>query len=85
MLKLKSNSIDQTCPACPSQWEAETIDGRFVYVRYRWGTLRVDVSDSRDDWSNGDRDEHYRESFGDPLDGAISWHDVKERADIIEV
>ncbi|MCA1480782.1 hypothetical protein, partial [Bradyrhizobium sp. NBAIM08] len=31
--------LEQTCGACPSQWEGVTDDGRVVYIRYRWGAL----------------------------------------------
>ena len=34
----------QTCPACPSQWEGETDDGRSVYIRYRYGRLTMSVA-----------------------------------------
>lgn len=32
--------VVQTCTACPSQWDAWTTDGRYLYLRYRsgWGT-----------------------------------------------
>lgn len=33
--------VRMTCPASPSQWEGATADGRKVYVRYRWGMLRI--------------------------------------------
>jgi hypothetical protein len=38
--------LTQTCYACPSQWEGKLEDGRFVYVRYRWGCLQVGIEDS---------------------------------------
>lgn len=28
---------DQTCTACPSQWDAWDADGRYWYLRYRGG------------------------------------------------
>lgn len=34
-------SINQTCFACPSQWDAETECGKSLYIRYRWGHLTV--------------------------------------------
>jgi hypothetical protein len=39
---LKIDHFKQTCCACPSQWEAWTIDEVFVYIRYRHGTFRID-------------------------------------------
>ncbi len=41
---MRIRNLVQTCDACPSQWDAETEDGRNVYIRYRWGYLSVDVS-----------------------------------------
>jgi hypothetical protein len=36
-------ALEQTCMACPSQWEGRTDDDRPVYVRYRHGILRVSL------------------------------------------
>lgn len=33
--------LTKTCDACPAQWEGRTEDGGWVYVRFRWGGLRV--------------------------------------------
>ena len=38
---MKVTGLKCTCWPCPSQWEARTEDGRFVYIRYRWGELHV--------------------------------------------
>lgn len=50
--------LRQTCEACPSQWEGHTADGRFIYIRYRWGHLTVDLDDYRGgcifEWSSDD-------------------------------
>jgi len=35
--------LSKTCHACPAQWEGETVDGRFIYVRYRWGCLTAGI------------------------------------------
>jgi hypothetical protein len=40
----KVASLTKTCDACPAQWEGRTDKGEDVYIRYRWGSLRVDVS-----------------------------------------
>src|ERR1700738_3288078 len=39
-------SLSQTCHMCPSQWEGRTVDGEYVYIRFRWGTLTL-CSDRR--------------------------------------
>lgn len=38
-------SITQTCFGCPSQWEGKTEDGKYIYMRFRWGHLRLDIND----------------------------------------
>lgn len=47
---MKVISLQKTCSACPAQWEGKLEDGRMIYIRYRWGHLRLDVSlDPSDD------------------------------------
>lgn len=41
--------LEQTCPACPSQWEGKLEDGRSIYIRYRGGWLRYGIADTIDD------------------------------------
>jgi hypothetical protein len=36
--------IQQTCSACPSQWEGKTDKGEELYCRYRWGYLSVEIN-----------------------------------------
>jgi hypothetical protein len=36
--------LKETCGGCPAQWEGKTKDGAYVYLRKRWGCLRIDVS-----------------------------------------
>ena len=33
----------QTCTACPSQWDAWTADGQYLYLRYRGSRGTVDT------------------------------------------
>lgn len=55
--------VIQTCAACPSQWDAWTEDGTYVYLRYRHGLGTVEVDypnnsavtaqfDTRDDYGH---------------------------------
>lgn len=78
-IKVKKSSVTQTCFACPSQWDAETEDGRYVYVRYRWGTLRIEVAPNPESLSE-EYQTVYREVLGDEYDGVISWYEVEEAA-----
>lgn len=38
----------QTCEACPSQWDAWTDTGQYLYLRYRWGVGTAEEFDSPD-------------------------------------
>ncbi|WP_028058300.1 hypothetical protein [Candidatus Solirubrobacter pratensis] len=49
MSKVEITDLEQTCWACPSQWEGKLADGRHVYIRYRWGFLRVTVGATMND------------------------------------
>lgn len=62
------------CRACPSDWEVKDHLGREVYIRFRWGTLRVTVVD------NPDRppEELFVLKHGHPLDGIMSMEEMIE-------
>ena len=62
-------NLVNTCYACPAQWDAETEDGRPVYIRYRWGFLSIRILDSRDSVLHGE--EIYGEQIGDEMDGYL--------------
>lgn len=40
--------VVQTCSACPSQWDAWTTTGRYLYLRYRHGNGSVELQPSED-------------------------------------
>jgi hypothetical protein len=42
-------SIVKTCESSPAQWEGLTADGKVVYVRYRYGVLRVGIGADTDE------------------------------------
>ncbi len=62
-------SIEQTCDACPSQWDAHDTNGIDYYIRYRWGQLTV----SRNLTSI---EEIYAKDIGNGLDGVMSTEDM---------
>jgi hypothetical protein len=35
--------VVETCCACPNQWDAWTVDGQYLYLRYRSGIGTVDA------------------------------------------
>ena len=59
--------LEQTCFACPAQWDGKTDTGQGIYIRYRYGYLRLDV-----DGEIG----VYGEQVGDGLDGGMSFEEM---------
>lgn len=76
---IEINKLKQTCTACPSQWEFFTFDNRPVYVRYRWGSLTVNIGEPNDTIMDavGGLD-IIRKEIGNSLDGFIEWECVEE-------
>jgi len=37
------STLTKTCPSHPAQWEATTNDGRFVYLRFRFGHFSAGI------------------------------------------
>lgn len=70
---LKVISINQTCSACPSQWDAVLEDGREVYIRYRWGRLSIRCP-------GVDGEEIFGAVLADDLDGCLEYSELKEHA-----
>jgi hypothetical protein len=68
--------VVETCSACPSQWDAWTATGQYLYLRYRFGIGTVDTYDSTDceTWTRPPDGEVAR--FGESsLDGDINLAD----------
>ncbi|MFF4248476.1 hypothetical protein ACFYY2_28985 [Streptomyces sp. NPDC001822] len=62
--------VAQTCSAYPSQWDAWTADGQYLYLRYRHGEGRVE-------WHPGpDDDAETSESWNEGRSGLLTeWDD----------
>jgi hypothetical protein len=69
-------SIEQTCSACPTQWEGLTSDGRVVYVRYRWGWLSIGVGGTLEE-AVGER-RYYGARLGGQWDGELEFDQLVE-------
>jgi len=71
----------QTCYACPSQWDAWTDQGQYLYLRFRHGVGTVEAQPSPDvhSWTN---DEDVIEFTHEKLDGVISLAEFAARANI---
>ena len=79
--RLVIRKLKQTCPACPSQWEATLDDGRMLYFRYRWGYLSIDVSKQpTDDVRNAIKG---NEVFGRQINHGL--HGILEQGDLIKL
>src|SRR5258708_30421584 len=47
MSRFKVKELVETCSGCPSAWAGSTVDGRKLYIRFRWGYLTIDVDDKQ--------------------------------------
>ena len=62
-------ALRQTSFSCPSEWVGVTTEGQEVYVRYRWGILRIDLDDNV----------FFQAEVGDPFDGVLTYAELRER------
>lgn len=76
MNRLRIVRAVQTCAGCPSQWDAWTEDGTYLYLRFRWG---VGTAAHERGSTFGDAPVARFET-GDPWDGIISLADFCARA-----
>lgn len=74
----------RTCTACPSQWNAWTNTGQYLYLRYRSGIGTVDTYDNPDSatWTTVPDGKVARFDIEDRSDSEIDLNDFCERADL---
>lgn len=74
--------VIRTCTAVPSQWNAWTADGQYLYLRYRSGIGTVDAYDTEDEtkWTRPPDGAVARFDTGDRLDGEMDLVEFCERA-----
>jgi len=66
---IKITELEQTCFACPSQWDGTTDDGKCVEIYYRYDILTMRVEGERT----------YSESIGDDgLGGVMEEDEMKQ-------
>lgn len=71
--------VEQTCGACPSQWEGTDTEHRPVYIRYRHGYLSVRIGPVDGDIGSAvDGEEILGTALGDALDGVLSEEELRE-------
>lgn len=65
--------LRMTCSGCPSQWDG-IMDGRKVYVRYRWGYLSIRVGAPGDfsEYAAVRGKEIFGRKVGDGFDGFLT-------------
>ena len=71
---MKVQELKQTCYACPSQWEGKLSSGQYIYIRYRWGVLRVGIGYSAEESFNCD---YLVIPFGQSLDSTMSTEEMQ--------
>jgi len=73
---IKISKIISCGGAYPYQLEAETDDGKWLYIRYRNGMLRYVVDENFTQWMESRKDSwyDYSEKIGDDFDG-IAEHE----------
>lgn len=72
---MEVKNLVQTCSACPSQWNFKTFNDHNVYVRYRYGCLKIYISEK----PNGNPlNGHliHNSQLGDEFDGCLDWEVV---------
>jgi hypothetical protein len=80
---MKIVRAEQTSLACPSQWDAWTENGQYLYLRYRHGHGTVTAYSSSnwlDTWESGEPVAEFY--YGDALDGYIELDKFCELAGI---
>jgi hypothetical protein len=77
--------VVQTSSGCPAQWDGWDEEGRYYYLRYRYGTGEVRQYRTPD-WHRTRKDELIRVvttfEHGHPLDGVIALGEFAENAGI---
>lgn len=73
LIKNLSGGVTQ----CPSQWQFQTFEDRWVYVRYRHGYLTISMGDSENPASAVGGICIFEQMLSDnPYDGYIKWPSV---------
>jgi len=78
LIMIKISKIISAGGVCPYQLQANTDDGRWLYVRYRNGMLRFVVAESATQWMKSKKDSwyDYSEKIGDDLDGTAEHEKI---------
>lgn len=76
--------LEQTCTACPSQFEGRLRDGTVFYARFRGNRVRIGFGATLNQALDSALGTHKREPLyqhipedGDPLDGFMTWEEME--------
>lgn len=72
-------SLEKTTYACPTQYEGKLVDGRVVYMRYRWGKLSVRVAGQEADLFTSKDTVIYCETIGEEMAGVLDNEELIEK------
>lgn len=72
VMEVVTNTLEQTCSACPTIYEWEDSDGDSYYFRLRWGSWYIYNETTEEVVVDG--------YINDGLYGACDWEDVKRCA-----
>jgi len=75
--KIIVTTLVRTCLRSPSQWEGQTSDGRYVYVRYRWGCLEIGIGHSLEE-AISNSGELFEQQLGERYDGSMEIDQLRE-------
>ena len=81
---MKVVELQQTCEACPSQWTGRTDDGKWIYVRYRYGWLSIRVAEGDDVYAAVNGEEVFGKECGEDLDGWMTLAELIEHTPDIQ-
>lgn len=76
--------ITRSTEACPAQWDGETNNGEYVYIRYRFGTLRAGMGKTESEMWNRTKEDGtcdvynmFQKTIGEHLDGWMEYQTMK--------
>ena len=80
---MKVVELRHTCYAMPAQWEGRCNDGKWVYVRYRFGWLSIVVGEGEEALREIGR-EVFAKHCGGSMDGDMTFEELCQHAPGIE-
>lgn len=74
--KIIVKNLTQICLAAPSSWEGRLGSKGFVYIKYRWGVLRV-YRTAREEETIEKRSQIFEKRLGGRFDGYMETNEMK--------